>query len=279
MGKPELAMYAKEDGTGRAYKHPFRLGEDGKPLQSPSVTTVLKLVSKGDGVVQWAVNETVNWIAENQNLIYVKATEDIKRWGKFRWKDARDIRAEVGTGVHETIEALHTGSWNFPVLDDEQRRIMAQWDLFNERYDVTPHRTEFTVWNPTPNVDTAGTVDGLWDVTDTVTGDTWTNLYIDLKTSKNTWPEHWMQLSTLRNSPFIMEKQPDGTWVEVPAPESDGVAIVHLREDFYEFLPLTNPEKINNFAAQFTSYRRLWGLNKELDQIEKAEALDKYERF
>lgn len=272
-------MWAQPDGTGRAYKHPFRLNAEGKPLQSPSVTTVLKLVSKGDGVLQWAVNETVNWIAENQNLIYVKPTEDIKKWGKYRWKDARDIRAEVGTGVHETIESLHTGGWNFPKLDDEQQRIMKQWEDLNERYEITPIRSEFTVWNPTPNVDTAGTVDGLWNVKDRKTGETWENLYIDLKTSKNTYPEHWMQLSILRNSPYIMEKQADGTWLELPAPESDGVAIVHLREDYWEFLPLTDPKKINLYAAQFLSYRRLWELNKELEAYEKEEELAKYSKF
>ena len=187
MTKPELALYAKQDGTGRSYRHPFREGDDGKLLTAPSVTTILGLVDK-PALIQWAADRTLDWAVENASLLLSKSDDDAHRWGKYRWQDVRDERAEVGTGVHETVEALHTGSWNFPTLDAEQHRIMAQWDLLNERYLITPHRSEFTVFGELndPSKIWAGTGDGLWDIIDQETGEAWDNLVIDLKTSKNT---------------------------------------------------------------------------------------------
>lgn len=259
MTKPELALYAKQDGTGRAYKHPFRLLDNGKPLTSPSVTTVLNLVDK-PALIQWAANQTVEWAIQNASLLYVKEEDSIRRWGKYRWQDVRDERAEVGTGVHEYIEAENTGSWNFPVLDDEQHRIIEQWNLLKERYIITPHRSEFTVWANMDNPDAswAGTCDGLWDITDTDTGETWSNVFIDLKTSKNTWPEHWLQLSALRHADVIMVKQEDGTWTEEPLPEGDGTAVIHLREDKHKVTVETDKELLDLQYGQFMSYRSVW---------------------
>lgn len=272
MSKPELALYAKEDGTGRAYKHPFRLLDSGKPLTSPSVTTILGLVDK-PALIQWAANQTVEWAVQNASQLYVKEDENIRTWGKYRWKDVRDERAEVGTGVHEYIEAENTGSWNFPVLDDEQHRIIEQWNLLKERYLITPHMSEFTVWSnmEMPDWSWAGTCDGLWDMVDTQTGESWTNLFIDLKTSKNTWPEHWLQLSALSHAGAIMVKAQDGTWSEKHMPEdSDGTAIIHLREDKFEVTVETDKELLDLQYGQFMAYRNVWHFKQAVTEFTTA---------
>lgn len=272
MTKPELALYAKQDGTGRAYKHPFRTGPDGKALSVPSVTTVLNLVSKGDSLVQWAVNQTMEWVVANRNRLFTMGDESVQKGGKYRWKDFRDERAEVGTGIHETIEAEHTGTWNYPALDDEQKQIMGQWALFNERYEVTPHLSEFTVWSL--GYEYAGTADGLWDVVDLETGESWEGLIIDIKTSKNTWPEHWMQLSALRRAGTRMEKLADGTWTEHELPLGGGVGIVHLRADKFELLVEDDPNLIDIWEKKFLTYRELWTLNADEKDYIKERELD-----
>lgn len=268
MGKPELALWAKQDGTGRAYRHPFRITLNEEPLTSPSVTTILGLVDK-PALIQWAADRTLDWAVENASLLLSKSDEDARRWGKYRWQDARDERAEVGTGIHETIEALHTGSWTFPALDDEQRRIMDQWELLNQRYTITAHKSEFTVWGEldlgphgTRDRSWAGTCDGLWDIVDNTTGESWSNVFIDLKTSKNTWPEHWLQLSALRHADVIMVKDADGNWTEESLPEGDGVAIVHLREDKFEIKFETDKSLLDLQYQQFMSYRDVWHFKK-----------------
>jgi hypothetical protein len=268
VSKPELALWGSEDGTGRAYKHPFRVTDEldskgkPKPLTSPSVTTVLKLVDKS-GLSQWAADMTLQWAVENASLLLSKSDESATRWGRYRWTDVRDERAEVGTGIHETIESIHTGRWNYPPLDAEQERIMKQWSLLNQRYEITPHLSEFTVWSI--EHDYAGTGDGLWDVLDRETGEFFENLVIDLKTSRNKWPEHWLQLSALRGADVIMSKQDDGTWVEVDMPETSGVAIVHLREDKHE-IDISTDQKLHELRFQtFQNYRSIWSLNKNVE--------------
>lgn len=272
MTKPELAQYAKEDGTGRAYKHPFRTtGEAGKFLTSPSVTTILNLVDK-PALIQWAADRTLDWALDNVSLLFVKDKEAATRWGRYRWADARDERAEVGTGIHETIESIHTGGWHYPALDDEQTRIMEQWEQLNERYIITPHKSEFTIWGGLTgeNEDYAGTADGLWDITDTKTGESYENLVIDLKTSKNMWPEHWLQLSALRHANVVMVKNEDGTWKEEALPAGDGTAIIHLREDKYAVHIETDEELLGLQYEQFMSYRRVWHYKKAVEEFTKA---------
>lgn len=280
MGKPELALWAKEDGTGRAYRHPTRLGEDGGPLTSPSVTTILGLVDK-PALIQWAADRTLDWAMDNLSLLYVKDSEAATKWGRYRWADVRDERAEVGTGIHETIEALHTGGWKYPVLDGEQRRIMEQWGRLNERYEITPHRSEFTVWGglSTAQEDWAGTADGLWDVLDTQTGVLYSDLVIDLKTSKNIWPEHWLQLAALRNADVVMVKNSDGEWEEEEIPLGSGTAIIHLREDKFEVLVETDPDLIDMQYQQFMSYRNVWGWKKQVEDYTKAREKEARMRF
>lgn len=271
MTKPELAQYAKQDGTGRAYQHPLRTVEDtGKLLTSPSVTTILGLVDK-PALIQWAADRTLDWAVENASLLFVKDEDAARRWGRYRWADVRDERAEVGTGIHETVESLHTGGWNYPVLDDEQQRIMKQWELLNQRYTITPHKSEFTVWGGLFREfsDYAGTGDGLWDITDNLTGETWFNVVIDLKTSKNTWPEHWLQLSALYMADVVMFKQPDGTWIEEEPTRGDGTAIIHLREDKWSVTIETDKELIAMQYEQFMSYRRVWHYKKSVEQYVK----------
>lgn len=270
MSKPELAQFAKQDGTGRAYKHPFRKRFDGSPQLSPSVTTVLGLVDK-PALIQWAADRTLDWAIENASLLFVKDEEAARRWGRYRWSDVRDERAEVGTGIHETIESIHTGAWNYPPLDDEQRRIMEQWDKLNERYTITPLKSEFTVWASMDKIDYdwAGTADGLWNITDNKTGESWENVVIDLKTSKNTWPEHWLQLAALRNADAVMVKKDDGTWVEEELPAGDGTAIIHLREDKFSVTVEDDKELIGLQYAQFIAYRRVWGTKKAVEKYTK----------
>ena len=266
MTKPELALWGNNDGTGRSYRHPFRTTEDDKPLTSPSVTTILKLVDKG-GLSQWAANLTLEWAVSNAALLLSRSDEDGFRAGRYRWKDVRDERAEVGTGIHETIEAMHTGSWDYPVLDAEQQAIMEQWRALNERYEFTPHRTEVTIWNL--KEDYAGTADGVWDILDRESGEFYENALVDLKTSRSTWPEHWMQLAALSAADVLMRKELDGTWVEDPAPDYSTLAIVHLRADHSEVLIENDPVIRELRYRQFTSYRELWRLGKEVDDALK----------
>lgn len=271
MAAPALARFwSSNENDGRAYVHPFRTGEDGKPLSSPSVTTVLKEAPKD--LSQYAANNTLRWAIENKDLFLNRLPDDLQRMGQYRWKDVTNERAEIGTGIHETIEAEHRGTWNFPVLGPEQRQIMDQWERFKEKYEVTPLRSEFTVWNFTH--DYAGTTDGLWWITDRKTGER--RLYLsDIKTSKKIWETHWMQLGALINGEVIMEEV-DDRWVEVAPNDLHDwshvvPAVIHLRADHNELVTVS-PSRLRLEYDRFLNYRSLWGLRRQIKDTEYLEA-------
>jgi hypothetical protein len=286
MSKPELALFASEnDGDGRAYKHPFRLDDNGKPLRVPSVTTVLSLEDK-PGLVQWSADQTLFFCVENWFLLGSRSSEDAYSAARFQWRKVRDERAEVGTGVHETIAAEHQGLWEVPDLDEEQEQIMAQWRLFNEVWLVEPILSEFTVWSLEHNY--AGTADGLWQITNRATGESFKTL-VDLKTSRNIWDGHRMQLAALRNADMLMVKTdptavksssgvwPEGSWVEKNLSDVfdglDKVQILQLRAPEYDkfgavtkeaFWLLEDVEDVDLWGEQFVCYRNVWDVRDRL---------------
>ena len=253
MSQPELALYKGEgEGKGRAYKHPTLKNADGKPHTSPSVTTVLKLCDKS-GLVQWAVDIAVNWCVVNWAVLGMRSNEDAFTTARYRYNDVRAERACVGTGIHETIESLHTQGWTFPELDEEQQEIMLQWEDLNRVWAITPVLSEVTVWNH--ESDYAGTLDGLWEFTNRETGEFFVGL-VDIKTSKNVWPEHEMQIAALGNpTNVVMEKLPDGTWVEKPMFEFDRSVLVHLRADKWEIIEVHDTDLR---LEEFLGYRGIW---------------------
>lgn len=256
MPAPTLSLWgdANAYNEGRAYKSPFT-GE-----RLPSVTTVLKMADKS-GLSQWAADKAMEWAVLNWHLLGQRSDEDAMKAGRYRWRDVRDERAEVGTGVHEGVQSVHTGS-DMPFLDEEQDKIMDKFHEFQFCHDVTPVYTEFTVWDPEHY---AGTADGLW----LIDGVLW---LIDVKTSKNVWPEHNYQLAALRYAPKALIQCPEGTegaaqhkdkeknitwWIEIdnPALLCDKVGILHLREDKWELIPV---EDIDLHKDTFDAYEAVW---------------------
>lgn len=297
MSRPELAQYVGEgEGKGRQYRHPTRLGADGKPLNAPSITTILKLEDKS-ALIQWAVGLTVDWAVQNWHLLGSRSPADARKAGLYRWKDVRDSRAFVGTGIHDTIEAEHVHSWDYPILDEEQKLIMEEWRKFNEEWIVEPILSEFTVWSCT--YDYAGTADGLWKLTNRETQESFVTL-VDIKTSRNTWPGHFMQTSALKHAEILMEKVdktavqdargnwPEGSWAERTMPEFDKLTLLHLRApEFDEFGTETKPglhelievEDSEIWFEEFLGYRQVLSAQQKRKVAGKQRELSKYGGF
>lgn len=242
MTNPELAQFVK-DGEGRRYVYP---GKPGKYV--PSVTTVLKLERK-DGIDQYAADQTARWCVDNAYSLL--KTDEQHGFGRarFRWRDDLEARGNVGTGVHETVEMTHTGGWDYPELDTEQQAIMGQFAELNEFYLIEPLLSEATLWSHAHGY--AGTADGLWRMTEYATGDVWYG-WIDLKTSKNTWPAHHMQLAALAYADSLMFKVADGEWLDVPLGEVLPGRLIHLRADMWKVIDV--PDMDLRFL-EFLGYR------------------------
>lgn len=258
MTAPPLAQYFSEkEGDGRRYRHPFT----GELL--PSVTTILKESPKS--LEQWAANLTMEWAVENWTYLGGHSNEQGMRAGKYRWKDVRDERASVGDGVHSYIEAEHRGLWEFPELNEEQEAIIDNFHWLKTQHEIEPVYTELTVWYPGKS---AGTLDGLWWIDGKLT-------LIDVKTSKNHYPDHDWQLAALAHAPLALVNKvdhPDAKkkehWMEIDNPahvsKIDGVAVVHLRADKAEIIPVENIEE--NFAV-FDALTSVWYAKKHLEEV------------
>ena len=249
MSHPKLASFPKEnDGDGRYYKHPLT----GEKLAS--VTSILKMADKS-GLAQWAADQAILWSVENWHLLGSRSPEDAYKAGRFRWNAVRDERAQVGTGVHETVQAIHTGSWDYPVLDEEQKRIMGHWEMLNNEHEIKPLLTEFTCWNPGVS---AGTADGYWLIDGVKT-------LVDIKTSKNMWPEHNYQLAALWASPWVMEEYELDKWRENYAPTYEEVAIIHLREDRHEI------HRVSNLQLNYDAFKGYVDVRNAKEAIKQAD--------
>ena len=263
MTSPELARLvkygpAKSEDEGRAYSYPLEK-VDGKYPQYPSVTTVLKMVDKSS-LVQWAVNLSVDWAVNNLDALHQKSIEQGIAMGRYRWKDIRDERASVGDGIHATIEAKHTGTWDFPELNDEQLQIMEHWRQLNTEHAIEPIHSELTMFNRT--VGYAGTADGIWMIDGQ-------KCLIDIKTSKSHWPEHDMQLSALLHAEEWLPKVGEGKWESMAPEPTERVAIIHLRSDLHELIYIDDDILDASWDA-FQGYKMAWDADRKLKDIKKA---------
>jgi hypothetical protein len=54
-------------------------------------------------------------------------------------------------------------------------------------------------------------------------------MLVDVKTSRNTWDEHYMQLAALGACDTLLLEPTDGHWVEDVVPSFSAYALLHLR--------------------------------------------------
>lgn len=228
MTEPKLSVRASGAG-GRGYRHPHT------GAIVPSVTTVLKQLNK-PALVQWAVDQTAAFAVANIDDLLSRTEE--QGWGFLRWywnrdplkgevnvrnfyNGVRDDAAELGTMIHEWIAADH-GEGTYPDVSMAPEyfwQMVNVWNEWSAAHTVTPIVSEGTVWSTHGY---AGTLDGIWEI-DGV------RYLLDVKSSRNIYDEHMMQLAALGGAETLFTEKEDGVWVEDPLPKFDAYAILHIR--------------------------------------------------
>lgn len=235
MTAPKLRVRSSGHG-GSGYRHPLT----GDVV--PGVTTVLKRLDK-PALLQWAVDNTAAFAVANIDALLNRTEEQGYGFLRWYWKrdplagDRDDIRnasngvlndaAELGTMIHDWIAADH-GFGNYPDVTDAPTyfwEMVNQWDLFKQEHDVQPILTETTLWSHCYNY--AGTCDGLWMIDGVPT-------LIDVKSSRNTWDEHRMQLAALGACDTMLIEAADGHWIEEPIPAFSEYALLQIRPSDYD---------------------------------------------
>lgn len=229
MSAPKLRVASSGHG-GSGYRHPLT-GE-----VVPGVTTVLKTLNK-PALIQWAVDQTAAYAVANIDGLLSRTEE--QGWGFLRWywnrdplkgdidvrnfyNGVRDDAANLGTMIHEWIEAEHGGGM-YPDTTNAPEFFWQMVNVWNEwvsQHKVQPIISEGTVWSHEHGY--AGTLDGIW-IIDGVC------YLLDVKSSRNIFDEHMMQLAALANADVLLDEDGDGVWHEMPIPKFDAYAILHIR--------------------------------------------------
>lgn len=265
---PALAQYwSAEENDGRGYKRPST-GE-----QVPGVTSITGLVNKD--LAQWGADLATRWMSEHwfQWNPGQRSEESAFNSARYKWKDYRNERGQVGTNVHNYIEDLLLGrNPLFEFLEPEEQRRVLQFEDFCFLTGFEATATERQVWGGSYG----GTLDAHGWMYSERLGRKAHGLF-DWKTSKRAYFEYMMQLAALKNADFQFIQRPqaeadtsplvkDGKtthWAEVPMPEVETAWIVHLSDDNWAVHELTDEEM---HLSRFAAYTEVWWAEKRLKE-------------
>lgn len=202
-----------------------------------SVTTILSGGLPKRALIYWSANQVAEFACDHVDEVKALIDSDDRDAAydllkRSPWRK-RDKAADVGTAIHEAIEAHVLGKpapeWPLPLRPRMQafERFLAEYE---PAFVPTPATgsdgegagillAEAPVFNRTQKY--AGTLDGMVEIG----GRT---LVLDVKTSaKGIYPEIGMQLAAYRFAEFV--GLPDGS--EQAMPRTDGAVALHLPED------------------------------------------------
>lgn len=223
---------------------------NGKPLTG--VTSVLSVVSKGDGLIQWSANEAVKYITENLPKAFTYPLdnnnfEKLFNEAKIAWKNTRDTAGEQGTDIHETIEqiikrAIALDGKILPLeaevyADNQQVTNFINWAIEN---DVKFLASEKNIYSESLWI--GGIVDFVYERDG--------QIYIgDIKTSKSIYPTYFWQTSAYK---YCLEEM--GLYKNIK-----GFTIVRIGKDgsFEVKENFSYEDNIDGFKSALTIYRKL----------------------
>lgn len=205
---------------------------NGKALTG--VTTVLGVISKGDGLIQWSANQAVEWLKENPGD-YDGA--------KTAWKGTRDKAAEQGTDVHAIIEELVNNAINahgkllIDTHENKQVDNFIKWAITNDVEFLESEKNIYSkeLW-----------IGGICDLVFRKGG----KIYIgDIKTSKSVYPTYFWQTAAYQ---FMLQEM--GFY-----PDVYGFCVIRIGKDgtFETQENYAYEDNIDGFKSALNIYRKL----------------------
>lgn len=220
-----------------------------------SVTTILGALGKpwlGAWAAKMVAEYAVDYRSEWESLPKAGAVRLLKGapWEK------RDAAGDLGTAVHDAIEAVVLGQ-SRPEYPADVADRMSHFDRFLADYRPEFLASEAAVFNRRYRY--AGTLDAIARIGEET-------LLLDVKTSKDVYPEYALQLAAYRFAEFL--GLPDGTEAEIPA--TDGAAVLHISPTDYRLVRVRADEEVFRFflyVAQAFRWQRETSKTAILDPV------------
>lgn len=195
-----------------------------------------------------------------------------KTVGHFKnacWRSSGE-KMELGSLIHSVIEAL-TLDLTLPDISEAAAPYIDQFLAFVEQWKPEFEASELTVYNRTQKY--AGTLDSLMRLRGALPSPAPEHslLLVDYKSGKcptnssgqclGAYPDTALQLAAYGNAEFMELR--DGT--EIPMPQVDGAAVLHLAPDHYSLVPVrADVEVFNVFLWGREVYRWLQETSKDV---------------
>jgi len=244
---------ARQTRAGRLYEWRSPDATVGaEPERFWSVTTLIKSGLPSPALTAWGMKAVAEYaVANHRTVSAMLEAVRIKRtdtglalisdpdalqaaidWLKGSPYRERDRKAEIGTAVHAAAEAHVLGAPT-PDIGDDAKPYIEHFERFLVDFNPTYELAEATVYNRAARY--AGTLDAIAVIPGRG------RALIDYKTTgSGVYPEAALQLSAYRYAEFV--GLPDGT--EAPMPEVDGCAVLWLRPDGYDLIPVVADEVV-----------------------------------
>lgn len=168
---------------------------EGKPLMG--VTTILKVIGKGDALVQWSANETTKYIRSKvayaipgkDGGYWAVKPSDVEDAGKA-WKSNRDKAGNFGSNVHSAIEQWIKNKTNslevLTNLNEMETKAVNNFFGWVKENNITFLECEKHVYSKKM------WVGGILDLVFEKDG----KIYVgDIKTSSGIYPEYFFQMA------------------------------------------------------------------------------------
>lgn len=220
----------------------------------PSVTSIISIKDKGEGLKQWAINQTVlrcqDYIKRNEKLIREGkiTTDDLIREvqnAKYAHKDAMKEAGNIGNAVHDAIEVfLKKGEMpKFKVGTPEYNGFIA-FLVWKKKNNFESINIEMPIYS---DKGFGGRIDWIAKLNDK-------KYILDFKTSNNFFDTHALQLSAYAYA-----------YEERTGEEIEGIGIIRLdkNDGHAEFKDYTIGRE--EYFMQFMCLLKAW----ETDQLIK----------
>lgn len=222
----------------------------------PSVTTILKVISKGDAITQWSANLTAKtFSSEIESFLNAGRPLDhgflssVNDKARYAWKDNMSTAGSFGTNVHKAIENyVKQGPLYEPVgLIDTELTAFNNFRNWWEGEDARMILSEEKVYSK--ELWYAGTIDLVLETKEGI----WIG---DVKTSASIYPEYFFQTAAYERA--LRERGFDKKIV--------GHVIINVRKDGKVDVKRSYgyTDNLAAFLGAYTVYKRKQALEAEL---------------